>query len=76
MVVAKLRLKEKKRRRGKIKSKTWNVEKLKTEVKQEEYRKEAEEEIKEVWMNYFKKILNEKQAAEEIIIGKGNVVVV
>ncbi|KAF2905914.1 hypothetical protein ILUMI_00264, partial [Ignelater luminosus] len=32
---------------------------------------QTEEEIKEVWMNYFKKILNEEQAAEEIIIAKG-----
>ncbi|KAF2881847.1 hypothetical protein ILUMI_24327 [Ignelater luminosus] len=37
----------------------------------EEKSVQTEEEIKEVWINYFKEILNEEQAAEEIIIATG-----
>ncbi|KAF2894213.1 hypothetical protein ILUMI_11967 [Ignelater luminosus] len=32
---------------------------------------QAEEDMKEVWMNYFKEILNKEQAAKEIITAKG-----
>ncbi|KAF2904417.1 hypothetical protein ILUMI_01754 [Ignelater luminosus] len=69
MVVAKLRLIKKKKMRREIKSKTWGVEKLKTEMEQEEYKQEKkkiiraqreEEDIEEAWDNM--KIAIEKAA--------------
>ncbi|KAF2894212.1 hypothetical protein ILUMI_11966 [Ignelater luminosus] len=63
--------------RREIKSKAWDVKKLKTEVKQEEYRKEInkiirsqheEEDIEKAWDNM--KIAIEKALAEEAELEK------